>query len=162
MSALQIGQLARQFNLPVETVRYYERVGLLPEASRTSGNYRVYNQEHLEQLRFVVNCRKLDMTQDEIRRLLQLRAKPRTGCEDVNVLIDDHIADVARRISDLNALLSELRKLRRSCIEDTSHEDCRILKNLYGPASKNPASGKISSGRSRKQMNSATRPRRGI
>lgn len=130
MGALQIGELARRFNLPVETVRYYERAGLLPHAARTDGNYRVYDQRHVEQLSFVVNCRKLDMTQEEIRRLLQLRADPRSGCKDTNSLIDEHITEVAKRIADLNALLRELRKLRRSCNQAQPDEECKILKNL--------------------------------
>lgn len=132
MGGLQIGELARRFNLPVETVRYYERAGLLQEPARTGGNYRMYDQQHVEQLGFVVNCRKLDMTQEEIRRLLQLRANPRSGCRDVNSLIDEHINEVAKRIADLNGLLRELRKLRRSCNQAQSDEDCKILKNLNG------------------------------
>lgn len=131
MSTLQIGELAGRFGLPVETVRYYERAGLLPASARTSGNYRAYNASHVEQLGFVVNCRALDMTQDEIRRLLQLRAEPKSGCKDVNALIDEHIRDISKRISDLNALLTDLRKLRRSCNQAQADEDCKILKSLH-------------------------------
>lgn len=134
MSTLQIGELAGRFGLPVETVRYYERAGLLPAPGRTSGNYRVYSANHVEQLGFIVNCRALDMTQDEIRRILRLRADPKSGCSDVNALIDEHIGDVSKRISDLNALLTDLRRLRRSCNQAQADEDCRILRTLHHTA----------------------------
>lgn len=73
---MKIGVLAKQADCPVETVRYYEREGLLPAPARTEGNYRLYSSEHLERLTFIRNCRTLDMTLDEIRRLLALMDSP--------------------------------------------------------------------------------------
>ena len=67
---MKIGELAKATHTQVETIRYYEREGLLPQTVRTEGNYRVYGVEHLDRLSFIRNCRGLDMTPDEIRALL--------------------------------------------------------------------------------------------
>ena len=70
---MKIGELASGTGTPVETIRYYEREGLLPAAARTEGNYRVYGQEHAQRLLFVRRCRSLDMTLQEIRALLTFK-----------------------------------------------------------------------------------------
>ena len=68
---MHIGELARRTGIQVETIRYYEREGLLPEPARSDGNYRVYGPGHLEQLQFIRHCRSLDMSLDEVRTLLR-------------------------------------------------------------------------------------------
>ncbi len=73
---MKIGELAKKAGCQVETVRYYEREGLLPAPARTEGNYRLYGTQHLDRLVFIRNCRTLDMTLDEIQRLLALRDLP--------------------------------------------------------------------------------------
>ena len=88
---MKIGQLAQQTGTPVDTIRYYEREGLLPRAARTEGNYRIYDAVHLERLAFIRRCRSLDMTLDEIRVLLCFRDRPLESCKDVNTLLDAHI-----------------------------------------------------------------------
>ena len=88
---MKIGQLAQQTGTPVDTIRYYEREGLLPRAARTEGNYRIYDAVHLERLAFIRRCRSLDMTLDEIRVLLCFRDRPLESCEDVNTLLDAHM-----------------------------------------------------------------------
>ena len=73
---MRIGDLAQATLCPVETIRYYEREGLLPAPARSGGNYRLYGTQHVERLRFIRNCRSLDMTHDEIRTLLAFRDGP--------------------------------------------------------------------------------------
>lgn len=101
---MKIGELARRTDCTVETIRYYEREGLLPEPQRSEGNYRQYGERHVEQLVFIRNCRLLDMTHNEIRELLQLRRRPEASCGDVNGLIEAHIELVGERIAALNQL----------------------------------------------------------
>ncbi len=85
---MKIGELASHAGAQVETIRYYEREGLLPETARTDGNYRIYGPTHAERLRFIRNCRSLDMTLDEIRLLLRFKDSPAENCGGVNDLLD--------------------------------------------------------------------------
>ncbi|KQQ53936.1 Cd(II)/Pb(II)-responsive transcriptional regulator [Pseudomonas sp. Leaf127] len=126
---MKIGELARLTDTQVETVRYYEREKLLPAPSRSDGNYRLYTQAHVERLTFIRNCRSLDMTLEEIRRLLNLRDSPQDQCESVNALIDEHIDHVDARVASLQALQGQLRDLRRRC-SDNGAEHCAILERL--------------------------------
>ena len=95
---MKIGELAGLTRTQVETIRYYEREGLLPTPDRTGGNYRIYGESHVERLAFIRNCRNLDMTLDEIRVLLRFRELPDENCGEVNALLDEHIGHVAERV----------------------------------------------------------------
>ena len=112
---MKIGELASGTGTPVETIRYYEREGLLPAAARTEGNYRVYGQEHAQRLLFVRRCRSLDMTLQEIRALLTFKDAPEDNCAEVNALLDAHIGHVAQRIRELRQLEKQLKLLRAQC-----------------------------------------------
>ena len=125
---MKIGELAKLTDAQVETIRYYEREGLLPAPARSDGNYRLYTQTHVERLTFIRNCRSLDMTLDEIRSLLSLRDSPQDQCESINALIDDHIEHVNARINSLQALQQELLDLRQRCGDAADH--CGILDRL--------------------------------
>jgi Cd(II)/Pb(II)-responsive transcriptional regulator len=127
---LKIGELARQTGCPVETIRYYERDGLLPVPGRSEGNYRLYGIEHVERLLFIRRCRSLDMTLDEIRVLLRFRDTPEDNCEAVNELLDAHIGHVAARIRELQRLEKQLRTLRRQCRVSRQARECGILNEL--------------------------------
>jgi Cd(II)/Pb(II)-responsive transcriptional regulator len=129
MTKLTIGALAQRMQCQPETIRFYEREGLLPPPARSEGNYRLYGQPHLERLAFIRRCRSLDMTLDEIRVLLQLRDKPADSCVAVNAVLDDHIQHVADRIADLRTLQGQLRDLRQLCAS-AGEEGCGILKEL--------------------------------
>ena len=109
---MKIGDLSKLTQTSVETIRYYEREGLLPEPSRTDGNYRIYGEAHAERLAFIRHCRGLDMTLDEIRQLLRFKDDPASDCGDVNALLDAHIGHVADRIRELRALEKQLKSLR--------------------------------------------------
>lgn len=129
-SAMRIGELARATGTPVETIRYYERQGLLPEPARTDGNFRNYADAHAERLSFIRHCRSLDMALAEIRILLRFKDTPNENCNEVNSLLEEHIGHVAKRIRDLRALERQLKSLRERCddMRDVAH--CGILEGL--------------------------------
>jgi Cd(II)/Pb(II)-responsive transcriptional regulator len=128
--SLKIGALSKLTGTPVETVHYYEREGLLLEAARSQGNYRLYTDAHVERLQFIRHCRSLDMTLDEIRSLLRFRDTPGENCSEVNALLDEHIGHVASRIKELNLLGQKLRRLRNLCRKEQAIKDCGILQSL--------------------------------
>ena len=127
---MKIGELAKHSGSQVETIRYYEREGLLPAPARSGGNYRLYGAAHLERLQFIRHCRSLDMTLNEIRSLLSFRDVPDESCNPVNTLLDKHIEHVAHRIRDLQALQKQLKALRSLCQTAHTTRDCEILQTL--------------------------------
>lgn len=127
---LKIGDLARRTQCPPETIRYYEREGLLPLPARTAGNYRVYAAAHIQRLSFIRNCRSLDMALDEIRQLLRVRDTPQENCHEAHRLLDEHIAHVGTRITELQDLERQLKALRRECNAARVEPDCGILSGL--------------------------------
>ena len=127
---MKIGELARLADCQVETVRYYEREGLLPAPARSEGNYRVYGQAHVERLVFIRNCRTLDMTLEEIRQLLALRDRPEDSCAAIDALVDEHIQHVEARIQNLLALQQQLTELRHQCAQSQAARACGILQQL--------------------------------
>ncbi len=126
---MKIGELAQATGTQVESVRFYEREGLLPKPRRTAGNYRIYDGSHVERLAFIRHCRSLDMTLDEIRMLLRFKDAPAESCGNVNQLLDEHIGHVAARISELRSLQLQLKELRAQC-SAASGADCGILQEL--------------------------------
>ena len=129
-TGMKIGDLARATLCPVETIRYYEREGLLPAPSRSSANYRLYGPVHVDRLRFIRNCRSLDMTHDEIRALLAFRDGPEEKCDEVNTLLDEHIGHVAHRIKEVRLLERQLKELRSQCQSARTNRYCAILQSL--------------------------------
>lgn len=131
---MKIGQLASATDTPVETIRYYEREGLLPTAPRSEGNYRIYDDAHVQRLSFIRHCRSLDMALGEIRTLLRFRDAPDEDCAGVNELLDAHIGHVALRIRELRGLERQLKALRARCPEAHATTECGILKGLSDEA----------------------------
>jgi Cd(II)/Pb(II)-responsive transcriptional regulator len=128
---LKIGDLARRTQCPAETIRYYEREGLLAAPGRTAGNYRVYGHEQIERLAFIRHCRSLDMTLDEIRQLLRLRDIPEKSCDATHALLDAHIAHVSARLAELKLLERQLKALRQRCHPlHADDRECGILDGL--------------------------------
>jgi Cu(I)-responsive transcriptional regulator len=131
--SLSIGDLARAAGTKAETVRYYERIGLLPAPARTSGNYRAYARSHLERLSFIRRARDLGFSLDQVRALLRLADDRSQSCAEVDRIAKLHLTEVERKIADLASLGEELRQLIEKCRHGTIAE-CRILDAL-GPAS---------------------------
>lgn len=127
---MKIGELANKTGMLVETIRFYEREGLLPSPARTAGNYRIYTAQHADQLAFIRHCRSLDMALDEVRTLLTLRQAPDESCEAINRVLDEHIKHVAERIRELKALQKQLIALRAQCSSARDVAHCGILNSL--------------------------------
>lgn len=127
---IKIGELAKRTGATVETIRYYEKEQLLPKPSRSSGNYRLYNEAHIERLQFILHCRTLDMTLDEVRTLLQYWDEPNQECGQVNSLLDAHIYTVETRMDELKQLKKHLTALRQKCMSEASAKSCGILNTL--------------------------------
>lgn len=124
---MKIGALAEATGTQVETVRYYEREGLLPETVRSEGNFRIYGPAHVERLQFIRHCRGLDMSLDEVRVLLRVKDDPASDCGDVNAVLDEHIGHVNQRIRELRLLDKQLKSLRSQCQASQSAGHCGIL-----------------------------------
>ena len=127
---MKIGELSAASSTQVETIRYYEREGLLPAPARTQGNFRVYEAQHLARLQFIRYCRGLDMSLDEVRVLLRFKDDPAAECGDVNGLLEAHIGHVSRRIKELRSLERQLKELRARCGDVRSAARCGILAGL--------------------------------
>jgi Cd(II)/Pb(II)-responsive transcriptional regulator len=127
---MRIGELAKRTNCDIETIRYYEKSGLLPEPMRTGSGYREYQAEHQERLQFIRHCRSLQIGLPEIRVLLDLKSNPSAGCQSVDELLEHHIARVQAQMATLKTLEQQLVSLRNQCREPHSVEECGILQNL--------------------------------
>lgn len=126
---MKIGELANATATNVETVRYYEKIGLLPSPARTSANYRAYEIEHLARLSFVRRARDLGFTLESIRELLTLSDNRSQSCEAVDGVARVHLAEIDRKVTDLSALRTELDRIIRSCRHGTV-ADCKIIETL--------------------------------
>jgi Hg(II)-responsive transcriptional regulator len=112
---MQIGELASAAAVSVQTVRYYERRGLLPEPRRLSSGYRAYGDDTLERLRFIRRAQELGFTLNDVRDLLALRLDPRTPAAAVKAKAEARIADVDQRIHDLERIKHALSHLAGRC-----------------------------------------------
>ena len=126
---LTIGNLASAADTKVETIRYYERIGLLSAPARTSGNYRAYNPEHLNRLSFIRRARDLGFSLAQIRELLNLSDQRDRSCKAVDAIAREHLAEVDHKIADLGALRRELDNVISQCGHGTVAE-CRIIDAL--------------------------------
>ena len=126
---MKIGELAKKSETPIETIRYYEREGLLPEASRSEANYRIYEQSHLERLIFIRQCRRLDMSLSEIQALLKIESTTK-NCTEIHALLDEHIRHVSQRIKELQSLEKALKNLCKKCTGEENENECGIFSAL--------------------------------
>jgi MerR family mercuric resistance operon transcriptional regulator len=126
---VQIGQLAARSGIVVETIRYYERVGLIPGAPRSTSGYRLYRSEHLRRLVFVRRCRDLGFSIKEIKSLIALADQRDQPCRSVASIASQHLAEVRAKRTDLGRLEQALDALAGSC-DDGRVADCKILDAL--------------------------------
>lgn len=127
---MKIGELARRTGCLVVTIRYYEKEGLLPRPERSEGNYRIYGEEDVERLQFILHCRKHDMALGEIRKLLIYQEKGEGDCIWVTRLIDKHVHSVDEQIKSLLSLKKSLEDLRARCAGGKSPRGCAIMQAL--------------------------------
>ncbi|WP_033075411.1 MerR family transcriptional regulator [Sphingopyxis sp. MWB1] len=126
---MKIGQLSRATGTHIETIRYYERIGLLPEPGRTAANYRSYSDAHRARLRFVRHSRELGFTIEEIRSLLDLSDHPARDCGEADRIASIHLEQVEAKIAQLEALRDELRRIVGRC-RGGQAGDCRVIEAL--------------------------------
>ncbi len=124
-----IGEMARTGNCKVQTVRYYEQIGLLPKPRRNHGNQRVYSRLHHDRLRFIRHSRELGFSLDRIRQVLALNDEPAHSCEEVDYIAQQHLLEVESKIERLQSLRTELKRMISECAGDHI-ADCRIVRIL--------------------------------
>lgn len=133
---MRIGELGQATGVDVETIRFYEKSGLLPAPIRSDNGYRSYNQTHLERLAFIRHCRSLDIPLAEIQQLLDFVAHPEADCGDIDRLIDTQLAKVKARLASMKALERQLTALKGRCGSSHTAGECGILYELVSAANK--------------------------
>lgn len=131
---MRIGELGQATGVDIETIRYYEKIGLLTLPERQPNGYRAYGNLQLERLAFIRHCRALDMSLADVKQLLDFVENPDSDCNDVNRLIDEQRARVRARLKSLRALDRQLTALRSRCDAGHSTSDCGILQELVAAA----------------------------
>lgn len=129
-SIMKIGELSKLFNIPRETIRFYEKEGLIIPPNRNDNNYRSYSENHIERLRFIKNCRSLNMSHREIKKLLDLVDNNSNDCQLVESVINTHLINVRENIEKLINLEKELIILQEHSDEIGPRYKCGIIKNL--------------------------------
>lgn len=128
LTGLNIGALSKATGVKIETIRYYERIGLLPAPERTPAGYRQYGPDHVRQVSFIRKGRDLGFQIEAIRTLLRLAAHPDNPCDDANTLAAAHLAEVERKIEELGRLRAALRDMSHCRAHNVAQ--CRIIDAL--------------------------------
>jgi MerR family transcriptional regulator, copper efflux regulator len=131
-NALTVGRLAREVGINLETVRFYERNGLLPKPPRNASGYRLYSPDTARRLKFIKRAQQLGFSLREIRELLALRMSPQTNNAEIRRRTESKIADIESKIKTLESMKAVLRKLVETCSECAPNSKCPILESLEG------------------------------
>lgn len=137
---MQIGTLAARSGVPAKTIRYYEEIGLIPEAARTDSGYRAYAERDVALLRFVNRARSLGFGIKDVRLLLTLYLDRARTSADVKRVALDHIAEIERKMAELESIRRTLLELAEKCHGD-ERPDCPILDDLAGTAARSADEG---------------------
>jgi len=129
---MKIGQLSQQANCKIETIRYYEKIGLMPAPTRSSGGYRSYHESHLRRLRFIRRSRELGFSIDEIRLLLNLVDQNNYTCSEIKSITLNHLENIRHKIADLKKLEKSLATIAAQCSGETTPQ-CPIIDALFEP-----------------------------
>ncbi len=124
-----IGQLAKECGCKVQTLRYYEEIGLIPPPGRNQGNQRIYSNDHRKRLNFIRHSRQLGFSLDQIRQILALADNPNQPCDRVNAIAQAHLDEVSSKIARLRDMQTELQRMVSECSADKV-ADCRIVEAL--------------------------------
>ncbi len=132
MKTIKIGELAKLANTPIETIRYYEKIGLLEKPQRTAAGYRMYSNENIEGLKFIKRAKHVGFSIKEIHELLYLRhEKHSKTCHDVKEFASKKLIDIEEKISELTKIKDALEKIVNSCNGGSNSADhCNILNAL--------------------------------
>ncbi len=132
-TGLRIGRVADLAGVGVETIRFYEREGLVPQPPRRPSGYRQYPPDTVDRIRFIKRAKELGFTLREIRELLHLRTSSGGRCEDVRRRAESKVVEIEGKIRDLEAMQRALESLIAACQRDAPVADCPILEALSGP-----------------------------
>jgi MerR family mercuric resistance operon transcriptional regulator len=129
---MPIGVLARHSGVNTETIRWYEKVGVMPKPTRSASGYRLYTSEHLKRLTFIRRGRELGFGLDELKELLRLVDGHAFTCVQVRTLMLEHVAEIRRKIADLRRLERVMKDISSRCTGDDT-PDCPIVDALFEP-----------------------------
>ncbi|HLR65508.1 MAG TPA: Hg(II)-responsive transcriptional regulator [Virgibacillus sp.] len=127
---LQIGELAERCSVNKETIRYYERIGLIPKPIRSESGYRLYTEQIINRLKFIKRIQELDFTLSEIGKLLGVVERDEAKCHDMYDFTVDKIENIQRKIEDLHKIEQMLITLKESCPEEKDIFECPIIETL--------------------------------
>ena len=130
MDQMTIGALAREAHVNLQTIRFYEREGLIAEPSRTASGYRMFSPDVVRRVRFVKHAQELGFSLAEVRELLALRVDPKTSCTEIRQRTQNKITDVRNKIRSLQAIEKSLQELAAACHGDGPLTECTILESL--------------------------------
>ena len=129
--SLTIGLLASQAKVNVETIRYYQRIGLIEEPTKPEQGFRTYPQKTLQRVKFIKRAQQLGFSLQEIEELLELgNGSGANTCSDVRLRAEDKVEQISQQIQDLEGLRTALNQLIRSCKQEDGHASCPIVENL--------------------------------
>ena len=131
METLTIGQLAMKADVNLETIRYYERRGLLPEPPRNKSGHRQYSSEAVKRTDFIKQCQALGFSLNEIAEILALRITPDSTCRDMKSRVEGKLSSVDKKIEELSRIRNALDRLRKKCTGKGAIGKCPILEELY-------------------------------
>lgn len=129
MEIFLIGEISKQTDCHIETIRYYEKIGLLPNPPRSTGGHRLYNTQHLKRLNFICRSRKLGFSIEEIRNLLELVDQNDFTCQEVYDITQKHLDDIHEKIRRLKKLKNTLKMMAEQC-QGGTHPVCPIIETL--------------------------------
>ena len=129
-TVVSIGALGARTGVKVETIRYYEQVGLLPPPERSDGNQRRYGTAHVERLAFIKHARDLGFPVEGIRALLKLSDTPGMACDEAHAIASAHLSDVRHKIARLRSLETELERIAATCSGGVAACDCAVIEAL--------------------------------
>ena len=129
-SELTIGKLSKATDVPTSTIRYYERRGLLSPGNRSEGNYRLYDSDAVERLRFIRAAQATGFTLEDVEKLLTLRIGPKTHCEDVQSLMQQRLDDVKQRMKELRHVERVLKTFLDKCQQSSRTGYCQVIEDL--------------------------------
>ena len=127
---MKIGELAQRSGVKLQTIRYYEGLGLIKEPKRTSSGYRQYTEDYIEQIKFIKNAQRVDLTLSEIKKLAKLQQNPRAKGKDVKKVVEAHLHEIDEKINALKGLKKTLAALNEGCSGEMPSKDCPILKGI--------------------------------
>lgn len=137
---MKINELSEQAGIASKTIRYYERIGLLPEAHRSANGYRDYNDRDVERMTFIRRCRELQIPLDELKVLVRLQTDKQAPCAEIDQIIQNQLEKTRRTIQELMHLEESLNELAQCCHYDTVSE-CQIVRKLSDCGSQSKITG---------------------